>query len=292
MLISMTGYGRGNVTEGGVTATADIRSLNSRYLEIQIYIPRDMNAHEQDVKEIIRAKVGRGKITLNLNIERETGESSSLTLDTAAAKNVYGVLDTLRKELNLKDEINLSHLLRFSEVLKPAERGETGEAEWEAAKKAIEAGLDAMNEMRRLEGKQLGIDLRERIEGLQKAVKQIEKLTSGQINTRRSKLQERIKQLLDTKELDEQRIEMEIAMIADKLDITEECVRFRSHIKFFLELMDGKEAAGRKLNFLTQEMNREVNTMGSKSDDAEIARTVVTMKEELEKIREQLQNIE
>ena len=212
-------------------------------------------------------------------------------LDTAAAKAIYNSLNALREEMQIRSEVKLSDVLRFSDVMKPAESEEASEDEWNAVKAALAQGLESMNAMRRREGEQLGNDFRARIAGLKTLTGTVERQSGAQVARKRDKLVERIAALLGTADVDPQRIAMEVALLADRLDITEECVQ-RSHIKFFDELMESKEPAGRKLNFLTQEMNREINTLGSKSDDPEIARAVVTMKEELEKIREQLQNIE
>jgi uncharacterized protein (TIGR00255 family) len=292
MLISMTGFGRGEATVDGVTATADARSVNSRYLDISLNIPRSMNVQEQAIRDLIKSKAPRGRISVHVSLMRNGNEELGMTIDTAAAKSAFALLEGLRSEIGLKSEIQLSHLLQFSEVMKPAERADTDVQAWEATQQALVQALDSMNSMREQEGRQLLVDVDARITGMEMTVGVVEKLIVSQVDHRRTRLKERIKVLLDGAEMDDQRLALEVAMIADKLDITEECVRFRSHVKFFRELIASNEPAGRKLNFLTQELNREINTMGSKAEDPEIARAVVSMKEELEKIREQIQNIE
>jgi len=292
MIISMTGFGRGEVSVDGVTATADCRSVNSRYLDISLNIPRSMNVQEQAIRDLIKSKAPRGRVSVHVSLTRDGNEELGMTIDMAAAKSAFTMLDSLRKEVGLHDQIELSHLLQFSEVMKPAERADTDAQAWEATQQALVQALDSMNGMRNQEGRQLQEDIVARIDGMERTVGVVESAIVAQVDHRRTKLKERITTLLDGKEMDEQRLAQEVAIIADKLDITEECVRFRSHIKFFRELISSKEPAGRKLNFLTQELNREINTMGSKAEDPEIARAVVDMKEELEKIREQIQNIE
>jgi uncharacterized protein (TIGR00255 family) len=177
-------------------------------------------------------------------------------------------------------------------VLEPLEMENTDEQEWDVLQKALNEAVDNLFTMKKNEGKELGRDFRHRIKLLDERLTQIEKLSVEQIPNERTRLRDRIKQLLESESIDEGRLEMEIALLADRLDVTEECVRFRSHNKFFLEALDDKEPAGRKLNFLIQEMNREANTIGSKSSASEIAHLVVSIKEEIERIREQLQNIE
>jgi uncharacterized protein (TIGR00255 family) len=197
----------------------------------------------------------------------------------------------LRKAVKSKETVKLDHLLKFSEVLEQESLDSEDEHEWEAMKKALDTALDEIVRMRLGEGKELMNDLNQRVQKLNEMVEKVEFLSKEQVPAERERLRERVSRLTE-QPLDEGRLEMEIVLLADRLDVTEECVRFRSHNKFFREAFDDNEAAGRKLNFLVQEMNREVNTMGAKSSSTEIAHLVVAMKEELEKIREQLQNVE
>jgi uncharacterized protein (TIGR00255 family) len=188
--------------------------------------------------------------------------------------------------------VKLEHLLQFSEIFEPQELENTDEKEWEVTQVALNRALDELGNMRRKEGGQLELEFVKRLEILSQLVDRIAALSVEQIPRERTRLRERIGQIMENAPVDSGRLEQELALLADRLDVTEECVRFRSHVKFFTQAMASEEAAGRKLNFLIQEMNREVNTMGSKSSDTGIAHLVVQAKEELEKIREQLQNIE
>jgi uncharacterized protein (TIGR00255 family) len=203
------------------------------------------------------------------------------------------LLNELRRTVKIREQVRLEHVLNFSEVLEPVDEEDTGIEEWELVERALKEALVNLNEMRAKEGGELAVDLKRRVEWISSVLTDIEDRSVKRIPEERLRLQERIAQLVGDKVVvDQNRLELEIALLADKLDVTEECVRYRSHNKFFLEALERGEGAGRKLNFLVQEMNREANTIGSKTNDAEIAHVVVRMKEELERIREQIQNIE
>jgi uncharacterized protein (TIGR00255 family) len=292
MISSMTGYGRGEATGKGMTVAVELRSVNSRFLEVSTRLPRSLSIRENEIKEIIRKRISRGKITMLAVVEHENDGDIPVRVNVSAAKGYYKLLNDLRKTVKLKQRVGLEHLLQFSEVLEPLEMENTDEKEWIYVQRALDMAIGNLLVMKRNEGEELGKDFRHRIGLLEEKLSQIEKISAEQVPTERVRLRERIRQLLDSETIDEGRLEMELALMADRLDVTEECVRFRSHNKFFLEALAHDEAAGRKLNFLIQEMNREANTIGSKSSAAEIAHLVVTIKEELERIREQLQNIE
>lgn len=292
MIASMTGYGRAEARAHGVTATVELRGVNSRYLEVSARLPRSLSRRENDVKEALRSRISRGKLTVTVNLERESDGDIPLSVNVQAARAYHKLLNDLRKAVRSTERVRLAHLLQFPEVFESREADAMDEREWTVARKALDAAADMLHEMRMKEGAELANDFRSRLSLLEQRVEEVERLSRGQVPRERARLRERIAQLLEQERIDEGRLEMELTMLADRLDVTEECVRFRSHTKFFREAIDDKEPAGRKLNFLVQEMNREVNTMGSKSNDTGIAHLVVGMKEELEKIREQLQNIE
>jgi uncharacterized protein (TIGR00255 family) len=292
MMTSMTGYGHGEAASGGIVVAVELRSVNGRYLEVVTRLPRSMVLRENDLRELVRQRVLRGKVTLTVSIERGTDGQASLKLDVASAKAYYRLLNDLRKAVRLKQSVRLEHLLQFSDIFEPRELENTDEQEWEITRGALEKALDALLAMRVKEGGELRKDLDSRLGFLSDQVDRIEELSKEQVPHERERLRERIARILEKEPVDEGRLEMELAILAEKLDVTEECVRFRSHVTFFRQAMASPEPAGRKLNFLIQEMNREVNTMGSKSSDTSIAHLVVGAKEELEKIREQLQNIE
>ena len=292
MIASMTGYGRGEAVAGGLFAAVEIRSVNSRYLEVTTRLPRSLSIRENEIKEIIRRRLSRGKINVIVALERKNAGEVPLRVNAAAAKAYYRLLNDLRKAVRLRETVKLDHLLHFPEILEAPDIEPTDEKEWGVAQGALERAIDQVVQMRLNEGGELKKDLRDRIGSLEEKLSRIETLSAAQIPFERERLRERVKQLLNGESVDEGRLELELALLADRQDVTEECVRFRSHNKFFFIALDDEESAGRKLNFLVQEMNREANTIGSKSGSAEIAHLIVRVKEELEKIREQLQNIE
>lgn len=293
MIASMTGFGRGELTKDGITANVEIRCVNNRFLEVTTRMPRALSQREKEIKELVRTYVNRGGLTITITVDEEDDGHAALSVNSSAAKSYLKLLNELRKATKIKEKVRLEHLLKFSEVFEVPNEEETDERLWNVVVEALHTALKDFNTMRQNEGSELGKDLEKRIRWIDETVNQIEALSKLRIPEERKKLEERIMLLIEDKNIvDQNRLELEIALLADKLDVTEECVRFRSHNKFFLEAMAGEESAGRKLNFLVQEINREANTIGSKTNDATIAHLVVRMKEELEKVREQLQNIE
>jgi uncharacterized protein (TIGR00255 family) len=292
MISSMTGYGRGEAAEGGISACVEIRSVNNRYLEVSPRLPRSLALRENDVKEVLRRRISRGKLNVTVTVERETDAEIPLKVNPAAAKAVYKMLNDVRKAVKLRQTVRLEHLLQFSDIFEQHELDGDDEAEWAVARTALERSIDSMLAMRSNEGGELAKDFRARLDVLAKTLVRVEELSKEQVPRERERLRTRIQELMEGRAFDEGRLEQELTLLADRLDVTEECVRFRSHIKFFLEAIASPEPAGRKLNFLIQEMHRETNTIGSKSTDTTIAHLVVGMKEELEKLREQIQNIE
>jgi uncharacterized protein (TIGR00255 family) len=293
VIASMTGFGRAEASKNGISATVEIRGVNSRYLDITTRLPRTLSQREKDVKEIVRSYVSRGSMTIGVTLEEDSDGPLAVSVNKPAARAYMKLLTELRKAAKIRETVKLEHLLKFSEVLEVPHDTESDEERWSVVSGVLRAALEDFGAMRRKEGQELASDLKPRIERLNETVATIERLSTARIPAERKRLNERISQLLEDKTIiDQNRLELEIALLADKLDVTEECVRFRSHNKFFLEAVASEESAGRKLNFLVQEMNREANTIGSKTNDAEIAHLVVRIKEELEKIREQLQNVE
>ena len=292
MVLSMTGFGRGEVTQKGVTGSVELRSVNSRFLEVVARLPRSLALRENDVKDAVRQRMSRGKVNVQVTVERETDGTIPVRLNAPMARAYATMLNQLRKTARVRETLKLEHLLQFSDIFEPVSVEASDDIEWSVVQTALATALDDLMTMRRNEGRELEKDFRSRIGSLERQLDRIQELSVGQVPQERERLKARIAQMLSATTVDESRLEMEIAMLADRLDVTEECVRFRSHKKFFLEALGAGEPAGRKLNFLVQEINREANTIGSKSTATEIAHVVVGVKEELEKIREQLQNIE
>jgi uncharacterized protein (TIGR00255 family) len=293
VVASMTGFGRAETSQDGISVSVETRSVNNRYLDLTLRIPRNFSMREKDVKDIVRSSLSRGSVNLTVKVTYESNGVAPLKVNTTAARTYYKLLNEIRKTIKLREQVKLEHILTFSDVLEPIEEEEGDELEWELIQKTIRQALENLNEMRAQEGRELAHDLQQRIEWMASTIDEIEKLSKERIPEERKNLRERIEELVEDKfVIDQNRLELEIALLADKLDVTEECVRYRSHNKYFLDALNKNEAAGRKLNFLVQEMNREANTIGSKCNDAGLAQKIIALKEELEKIREQLQNIE
>lgn len=293
MISSMTGYGRAEVSAQGRTASVEVRSVNNRFLEVGSRLPRALSKRENDIKELVRAKFLRGKVSVTVSLVQEDDSEIPLKINAPAAKAYYKLLSELKKAIKSRETITLDHVLKFPEVIELPGGEEHDEKEWQVAREALIGAIDEAQVMRRAEGGELKKDFLARIHQIESTLGMIDQLAAGRLDEERTRLQNRVKELVsDPSVIDNNRLELEISLLADRLDVTEECVRFRSHNKFFLEALENEESAGRKLNFLIQEMNREANTIGSKANNAQIAHMVVGIKEELEKIREQLQNIE
>lgn len=291
MIKSMTGYSKTEASEKGVLVSVELKSLNGRYLEVSTKLPKYLSHKEIEVKELVRSASTRGTVNVLINIEADQ-QLEPFSINEDAAVNCYNSLQSLKKKLNIKEPVNLSHVLMFSNNFYMKDSDENVEIFWRVALKAIKAGIKKLDTMKKNEGKQIAKDIQERMNSIQKTVSEIEELGIERVPAERERLRQRIAQLFESDEIDEYRLQMEMVIQADKLDISEECVRLSSHLKFFFEALKAKEAVGRKLNFLLQEMHREVNTIGSKINDATISQKVVSIKEELERIREQVQNIE
>lgn len=292
MVTSMTGFGRGENSKDGLTAVIETRSLNSRYLEISSNLPKRLAHRELDLREIVRKKISRGKISLNIAIEDTRSTSTSIKLNEKALNEYHAALTEVKKQLKIKETIKLEHVLSIPDIFASADVDGSTDDEWDLIAKALGVALDRLNDMRRKEGRELARDLHNRVKEIEKNTEKIEKLAVERVPQERLRLRERIAKLFESDEIDEQRLEMEIVVLADKLDVSEEIVRLRSHIKFFIEALKGNDQAGRTINFLLQEMHREINTIGSKANDAAISHLVVAVKEDLERVREQVQNIE
>lgn len=293
MLISMTGFGNATLSGDGMTVSVEIRSVNSRFYEFSARVPKHLQGRELDLKELVRAQLKRGKVNLTVSVDKVNGSSESpLHVDLEAAKTYHRMLTELRDATGLVEPVTLDHLMKFSDIFSMDEQEELPDAEWQLIEEGVRQAVAALFSMRRKEGEELTRDLAERVQVMETAIGRIAEMADGRSVVQREKLQERLRSLLAEEKLDPARLDMEVAILADKMDITEELVRFRSHTKFFLEMLASDVSEGRKLSFLLQEMNREANTISAKSYDSEIAHLVVGVKEELERIREQIQNIE
>ena len=289
----MTGFGHAEIASDGITAIVEVRGVNNRHLDVTTRLPRLLSQREKDIKEIVRSCVNRGNLVVSVTVEEKSDDSAPITVNKSAAKAYIKLLNDLRKAAKIREKVRLEHLLKFSEVFEISRDEQSDERQWSVVEEALRAALEGFNLMRRNAGAELAKDFNRRIQWLSQVVEKIEQMSRALIPEERKRLHERISQLVDAKTvIDQDRLDLEIALLADKLDVTEECVRFRSHTKFFVETVASSDSPGRKLNFLIQEISREANTVGSKTNDAAIAHMVVQIKEEVEEMREQLQNIE
>lgn len=291
MTLSMTGFGRGTASADGTDVTVEVRSLNGRYCDVTVRSPRGLAPHEADIQNRVKDALERGKVNVSVQVQRPT-ESAPLRVDAAAASAYRRLLDELRAAARIEEPVGMEHLLKFPDLL-VADEDDTDEDEalWTATQDALTEALAALTAMRRQEGDALETDLRDHLAALETELDAVEQAAPARIEAARAALHERIADLFDDERIDRDRLELEIALLADRLDVNEECVRLRSHLALFRDALASEEAVGRRLNFLAQEFNREINTIASKANDPAIAHRAVTMKEELEKIREQVQNV-
>lgn len=292
MVKSMTGYGRAVETVNGREFTVEVRSVNNRYLDCTVKLPRVLSFAEDSVKQAVKAAVSRGKVDVFISLRSESGDEVSVKLNRPVVEGYLAAMKEMVADYGVKDDISVSTLARMSDVF-VVEKPETDE---EALKNdllsVVAKALENYNQMRAVEGAALEADLRSRGETIRSLVSQVEQASPQTVADYRARLEEKMREVLESKSIDESRILTEAAIFADKIAVDEETVRLRSHLQQMDAMLSGGGAIGRKLDFLLQEMNREANTTGSKCTDVKIARIVVEIKAELEKIREQTQNIE
>jgi uncharacterized protein (TIGR00255 family) len=293
MLKSMTGFGRAEINKNNVTVTTEIRSVNNRFCEVSLKMPQQVQNLENEVREFIQRNVSRGKLHVMIRIDDPVESGTKLHFDRDAARQYFAMLEEMRFMLDIPDPVSLNHVLSHDAIFRtPDDQLERIERFRPLVMESVEAAIEDLKKMRAQEGSHLRDDFEARLTQIDETTATISKLASERVPEARSKMQERITNLLESESFDKDRLELEIAILADKLDVTEEIVRLASHTKYFREAMKDGESVGRKLNFLIQEMHREINTIGSKANHAGIAHHVVQLKEALEIIREQVQNIE
>jgi uncharacterized protein (TIGR00255 family) len=289
---SMTGYGRGEAAQDGFKITIEASSVNRKQMEIALNLPRDLEVLEAQIRDEINRRVARGRLTVRLSVHAGEG-AGRMKLDTDLAKAYARELRALAKTLRLPDDITLDMLARAPGVLQTSEEIPEAESLWPAVSKALKTALDEMVKMREREGGFLGKDLKARITEMRAGVARVQKMAPQVTERYRAQLLTRIKSAgLETPALDDERLMKEVFYFADRADVSEELTRLQSHFQQFDDCVKSKEPVGRTLDFLSQEINREVNTLGSKANDSLISREVVTLKTELEKFREQVQNVE
>ena len=292
MGLSMTGYGRARLTLHGRDITVEIKSVNSRYFEYSSRLPRGYSFLEDKLKKLVNGKIARGKAELNLTIVNVEAPDTVITPNVELARQYKAAMDEMARQLGMRNDVTLSGLCRFPDMFS-AVHAEADEAElWQDVQAVAAAALENFVAMRAAEGAKLREDVLARLCTLEKDVGVIEQTSAARVQKYTDKLYARLKELLDGRDIDDARILTEAAIFADKTAVDEETVRLRSHIRQYRDILALSEPVGRKLDFLTQELNRETNTIGSKCNELDITRVVVEMKGEIEKIREQIQNLE
>ena len=293
MLKSMTGFGRGESRNTDYNFNVEIKTVNHRYNDIIIRMPKHLNYLEEQIKSIIKSKINRGRVEVYIELEYSSESNIDIRIDMPLAKSYKSQLDSMMEELNIEDKVKLIHMLMFPEIIRKEKKEIEEDVLWQSLETALEIALDNVVNMRIKEGAILKKDMENQIFKIEEELLKIEERAPIVVIEYRDKLENRIAELLDGKiKVDEDRLNYEIAFFADKSDINEEVVRLKSHSNQFLDSLNESESVGRRLDFILQEMNREINTIGSKSDDLTISNCVVNIKSQLEKIREQVQNVE
>lgn len=292
MIKSMTGYGRCEDILAGKKISVEIKSVNHRFSDYNIKVPRYMTYLEDTVRQLAAKYITRGKVDIFINIENYGTESNEVVLNEELAKSYLDALRKMRDTFSLPDDITTMSMCRFQDIFK-MERIEEDEEEIRANVESVMLrALEGFMKMRETEGERLCADLKARVDYMVELADSIDKNAPAVVEAYKARLYDKIKEVLANRDIDEGRVLTEVAIFADKVAINEETVRLASHFKAYYEILDSDEPAGRKLDFLIQEINREVNTIGSKANDLEISKTVLALKGEIEKMREQIQNIE
>lgn len=291
-IFSMTGFAASDLESNNNEIHCEIRTLNSRYLEVSVKLPLVLKNLEDPVKDLIKKHIQRGKVNCIINMKSAVSVLQNLKIDREAVKFYADLLQQIRDIAGIKGDIGLEHLLEFKEIIS-FEEDEVIEKEFEAGiLKLVGNTLSELNKMRNSEGRNLKTDLEMRLLSIENNLREIEKLSGDNAKAEFDKLTNRLLSLLDEQKFDQNRLEMELALISDRVDISEEIVRLSSHVGLFRDNLNQGSPIGKKLNFILQEMHREANTISSKNTLLEVSRLVVSVKEDIERIREQVQNIE
>ncbi len=291
-ILSMTGYGKVETTFNNHTIVIEIRSVNNRFLDISTKIPKSLSHYDFELRNRIKNKVTRGSIFLSLTMD--SGESGNIptSYNEAAVKAFIDIANDIKEKFNIEGNVHLEHLLSLPELIQYSDDSSNQEELEKQLASHLDTAIDQLIEMRKKEGENLVIDLKNRISTINNILNDIEKLEPNRISDWKEKFEERMKVLLQNLELDPIRLIQEASIVADRLDITEELIRFRSHNQLFLNALQAGGSQGKKLGFILQEMGREANTLGTKCQCAQIAALAIQLKDEVETIREQVMNIE
>lgn len=292
MIKSMTGYGRAQDVIDGRDITVEIKSVNHRFFEFSSRTPRVYGYLDEKIKSFLQGKIARGKVEVSVQIINPEAQGTMVEVNLPLAKSYTDAMHKMAEELNVTDDVSVSILSRFSDVFSVRKEQDDEEAVWQAVQSVLQKALDRFIQMRESEGEKMSADVLSRLVTIEGWVSEVEELSPLTVTAYRERLYNKLKEVLSDTSIDEQRIITEAAIFSEKIAVDEETVRLKSHIQQFRSIIASGEPVGRKLDFLVQEINRETNTIGSKASDLKITKIVVDMKSEIEKIREQIQNIE
>lgn len=292
MLNSMTGYGRYEQIDEKRKIVIDIRSVNHRYSDVSVKLPRAYAYLEDKIREYVLSRISRGKVDVFLYIENYCSDDKAIVLDEALCENYYSLLLQMKEKCGIASEITISDMTQFSDIFVTKHMDEDKEEAWNMVLSCLAPAMEDFLTMRRSEGERMRLDLKEKASNISALTEQVEALSARVTEEYAKKLKERMTELLDEFQADEGRILTEVGILADRVCINEELVRLKSHFVELDNILEQQEPVGRKLDFLVQELNRETNTIGSKANDKDITKLVVEMKSEIEKLREQIQNVE
>ncbi|AFS78698.1 YicC-like protein [Gottschalkia acidurici 9a] len=293
MLRSMTGFGRGENNDGIRNFTVEVKSINHRYNDIIVKVPKHISYLEEKIKKEVKKYVTRGRVEIYIGLEYVKDIEMEVKVNIPLAQSYKNALEKICTELNIDSNLNIDLITKFPDILKTERKEEDEDEIWNTLKEGVRIALEELIAMRQEEGELLSKDIKEKTNKIESLINDIEERAPKVVLEYKEKLENRINELLENKyDIDESKLANEVAYFADKTGIDEEIVRFNSHIIQLRKSLEGNDSIGRKLDFMLQEMNREVNTIGSKVGDVEITNKVVDIKTELEKIREQIQNIE
>ncbi len=289
---SMTGFGRAEIKNSRFEITVEIRSLNNRFLDIGLKLPKSLNSYEYILKGLTKKKILRGKLTAVVNFKNLMLENGDLHLNHETVQFYHQLLEKIKSQTGIKDEITLDHLLQFKELIEPEEAVFQDDEIKTVLTDAFDKALENLDAMRRQEAENICVDIYSRLAKIKTALNSITDKAKDSPRLELDKLYNRLQERINNKEVDKDRLELELAIMADRVDVTEECIRLSSHLDLFKDVLDNKDEVGKQLTFLLQEMHRETNTIGSKTSDISISHEMIRLKEEIEKIREQIQNLE
>lgn len=292
MIKSMTGFGRGNIDQDGRSFTVEIKSVNHRYCDLNIKMPKSLLSLEDRIRKTIQEKVNRGKVDVFITQNNYEKQGAKVVLDEKLADSYVECLNKIKERYDIKEGISLALISRFPDVVNLKQEEEDVESLWNVLSLPLKDAVNLLVDMRTREGLKLEKNILLKCDYIKSLLDKIEEKSPLVVKEYKEKLDERLKELLGEYQVDENRVAVEVALFADKSAIDEEIVRLNSHLVQLKETFDLNEAVGRKLDFIIQEMNREVNTIGSKANDLEVTNIVLNIKNEIEKIREQIQNIE